>query len=1238
MLKWIVLAVVLALLWSATLVFDLPPVWLSIVLTLLGFGAVIGVLVFRRLRARRAARDLERALAAQAAEQARMARPDLQLEIHEMQAEFQKAIAALKSSKLGRGGADALYALPWYAIIGPPGVGKTTALKSSGLQFPYLSKTGGAVRGVGGTRNCDWWLTNEGVLLDTAGRWSTADEDRQEWHSFLDLLARFRPRKPLNGLIVAVALSEVAGGSEDEVIALAKQLRDRVDEVLGQLKMSLPVYLFLTKVDLVPGFVESFADLDRTSRGQVWGFTAPLGTPATEPGAYFQERFEELVQAVEQRALRRMGDERRVDVREAIFEFPQQLGAVTPTLTEFVRQLFSENVFQETPRLRGVYLTSGTQEGRPIDRLMSRMAEAFGIQQQLPTQGSTTDPKSYFLRDVFSQVIFADKELAARSAVEQLRQRRRRWLTAGAISLVALLISTFPAYAWFNSRALLQETLQIADAAAEGGSEADLERYDELRARTELLRSYEEDGAPLSMRLGMYQGDTIYPPLRSLYTRLVRESLVEPVFRDDLSDMEEFGRNFEAFPNARPSAEEHGRFYSVLKSHLLLTSPAEAGQPPLSDEEAGEQASEDARALQRWLAGQLLLRWMQETGLERGSPEAERMQAHLVSFVALLPEDDTLLFPRDAQTVQRARNALNRVSGESLALNQMIAQFEGRGYDLTLDRLVGTTGALEVRREAQIRGAFTRRAWEESVFETLAASPGTLLGEGWVLGLPEERGQATEEQLDALRSAYFRQYVGEWRDFLDRIAATATGTHVEALRMAQALTSGDPAPQQALFQQVAYHTTLPVPQEEEEDDGEGEGAEGALTESILEEGRRRMGRFGRVGQAVFDDALQRAGERWTAPPPVGGVPDTDPRYVAAQFDGFTRFGVAPAPADPAAPQQAVPLDLYLEQLRFVRDALQTFVDDEETADELMGKLQTARTVVRGQIEEQQVGWRPNFERLLWPPIDSAAENSSRALGISAGRSWCQEVVQPWRESIRGRYPFRREGHDVPLEDFHAFFAPEDGALWSFYDEVLKSSVPLEGSEFRFARRLGRDASNVFKRTLLAYLDDAHEVRRTFYPPGAGAGPRVDFDVRIRPSPRVATIALTVDEQIVSYENAPERWTRFTWPNDEAQVRGARLEVRGEGGLQERLQEEGEWGVFRLLEVGTVASRGGGVFTVVWRLHTHDVDITMDFRPARDVSPFFGAPGRRRSPALLAPARTELDPPSEIVVGERVCRR
>jgi type VI secretion system protein ImpL len=1250
MLKYIVAAFVIIAVWAAYILFFSPPedLWAPLAITALVVFVLLAIVIARRLRARRAARELEKALAAQAAEQARTARPDMQAEILQMQQEFQRAIQALKGSRMARGGENALYSLPWHVLIGPPGSGKSTALRNSGLQFPYMSTSGGGVRGVGGTRNCDWWLTNEGVLLDTAGRWATEDEDRDEWLSFLDLIKRFRPEKPLNGIVATVSLDQLGGAHEEEVAALARRMRERVDEVQNRLQMSLPVYVLFTKADLIPGFVETFNDLSKQDRGQIWGFTVPVGKPPPDIRAHFDERFEELAGIVEKRSLSRIGQERKIETRELIYSFPQQLGTLKKNCQEFVGRLFETSHYGQTPMFRGVYMSSGTQEGRPIDRVMHKMAEAFGIRSEINLGEPVTEAKSYFLRDVFLNVVFPDRDIAMRSAAELARQRRNHFIAAGIIFATAFLFTALPAWAWANNRSLINETREIVDQVAQNAN-ADgpltPQQIQPLRERVAMLEGYEENGAPLHYQFFMYQ-DEVFPPLNHFYTNLFRSEVVLPIFETDQNEMDQLGRRYEALPNAVPTGPEHADLYDRLRTHLLLSRPVAEGEPRLSEQDA-----EDENTVRAWLARRIARQWIDAMGGEEelNDQTREEVQRHAAQYVSLLAReenDDELVpensvrFPRDDETVARVRSALTRVSMTDMALERIIQEVEPMGYDLTLVSLVGNT-VTPMRSERVVRGAFTRNGWDNRVFEMLyGGNEDSVFGEAWVLGAElqaSERDAAQRrEDLRNLRNQYFRAYTNEWREFLRSIVVAAPDNNDEALGELRDLTRGQPEPYRLLFRQVLHNTML----QDEEDSADGEAAQ-AAGQSLWQRFWQRVARH-RVGREI--DNIRRDMEG------AGGIPLAGeenevlaPGHVFVAFEGFTRVGATPPPPPPPEGQEPppappVPIDAYEEQLHLVRDALQAHLDTPRGTEEgLETALATARTSTHALIFSQEVGWRPLLERLLLPPIDGTVTSVSTGQAGAAGRSWCTEVYSPYHRNMMGNYPMEHGGHDVPLADFAAFYAPE-GTLWAYYNEVLERRVPLEGDTYSFATRLGHASSSAYRTELLQYLERAHDITTTFFPPGS-ADPLVEFDVRIQPSVRVATQEFCVSGVCYEHHNGPERWQRFAWPGD-SPVDGASIEVRGEDGLHERVEQAGEWGLFRLLEQATVTStsRGRRVFTMTWRLRDHQVDVAVDIRPVRGDAPFFGVLGRERNPMFLQPLRSDhVDPPQQIASGRNTCR-
>ena len=188
-----------------------------------------------------------------------------------MRGKFQTGLQEFKSR-----GKD-IYKLPWYVIIGESGSGKTEAIRHSEIDFPPgLNKEH---QGTGGTVNMDWWFTNRGVILDTAGSMVFPEAgagETPEWQEFLRLLKKARPQCPVNGLFLVLSIESLIKDSADRISQKASRLAQHLDLIQRTLDVRFPVYLLVTKSDLLIGFREFFDSIeDPLLQHQMFGWSNP---------------------------------------------------------------------------------------------------------------------------------------------------------------------------------------------------------------------------------------------------------------------------------------------------------------------------------------------------------------------------------------------------------------------------------------------------------------------------------------------------------------------------------------------------------------------------------------------------------------------------------------------------------------------------------------------------------------------------------------------------------------------------------------------------------------------------------------------------------------------------------------------------------------------------------------------------------------------------------------------------
>jgi type VI secretion system protein ImpL len=655
-----------------------------------------------------------------------------------------------------------VYQLPWYVFIGAPGAGKTTALRHAGLRFPLAERIGVApVAGIGGTRQCDWWFTDQAVFIDTAGRYTTQDShaatDLHEWQTFLKLLRRHRPVQPINGVIVTVSVPDLLqGGAELEHQATA--VDHRLQELRSELGLSFPVYVLVTKMDLLAGFVEYFGDFDAAQREQVWGIT--LDFPALQAGdelaGELARRLAELPARIAAMTPRRLQEEPLPERRAAIYHFAAQVQALLPALEGFVRRALHHAGEAPVQSVRGVHLSSGTQEGNPIDRVLGELSRSYGMSLRTaprPDNGG----KAYFLTAMLQALVIAEAPLAGNNLA---RQKQRRWLvasSAGAVALVLVLACLLWGLSYRSNAAYVAAVRERVDKVVDRIDPAKSGRIDQLLplyATLEQLAAidrFDPAKASWGSDFGLFQGPRLARSAEQTYHRVLDETLA-PVFAKRLSQ------------TLRQTDDPTAR-YEALRIRLMLSVPARLQRDEVRRWAARAFSTPAPAGATPATAGQ-----------EPGAGEKQEWLRHL----DMLLERNAVLdaVQLDEAAVKAARTALADISMEQRVHERLLLRAsEQFGGEQTLAELASAAAVLALAPADAASGAlaipavYTRQAWRDVIDPNLDATIARLTDEaGWVLGerLPAAQSVAGDALAQRVAQRHARAAIAQW----DRLFAT----------------------------------------------------------------------------------------------------------------------------------------------------------------------------------------------------------------------------------------------------------------------------------------------------------------------------------------------------------------------------------------------------------------------------------------------------------------------------------
>ena len=1203
---------------------------------LLGAVLVIwfGVWLTKRILARRAAKRLEQALD----DDTRKASPNAKAtaqdkdEVAALRTRLQDAVKTIKTSKLGQlSGSAALYELPWYIVIGNPAAGKSTAIVKSSLKFPFAKSTDNIIQGIGGTSNCDWFFTSDGILLDTAGRYAVHEEDRSEWLGFLNLLKKHRPKAPINGIVIAVSMAELSAGKPEVTIELAKSLRQRVQELTEKLEVFAPIYLLFTKADLIAGFAEFFEDQDRTEREKVWGATLPYDTASTiQAVPQFEARFDELSDGLRELGIARMALHRGEALPPGVLTFPLEFAGLKPALSTFVATLFEENPFQYQPIFRGFYFTSAVQQGSATSRATNEVARQF----ELSARGEITTARvvaehGFFLKDLFAKVIFADRNLVRQYASRQ-KTRARIATFAMAVAALALALGGWT-WSYMGNRQLMSnvqaDLTKVAKLQADRVDLASrLEALEVLQDRIEQLRAWRTQH-PVSVGLGLYQGNAIERKLSQEYFNGVRQVMLQPV-----------SQTLEAFL-AEVNANA-GKLQPMTRTPASAARPLDEGgaQKPGPDRfaQASPERVEDAyNALKTYLmlgdkshmesghlTDQLTRFWRVWLDDNRGTMPREQMvrsAERMISFVTANLQDDALTAqPTNLGLVDQTRENLRRVVRGMPAKERVYAEVKARAATrfptFTVARIVGDQGKDAVAGSYAISGTFTREAWDgyiEEAFKT--AANGELQSVDWVLKTSARDDLSLEGSPEQIRKTltdlYKAEYVKEWQRFMQGISVAEFGNFDVAIKHMNALGDVNNSPVRKLMTTLFDQTSWDNPSLINERIGKVQrGFLDWFKQTILRQPPSQANINLNLSANAMEVPMGPIGKEFAALSRLMMSRDDSPTLMQGYLQQLakvrTRFNQIKTQGDPGpASRQMMGATLDAGQSELA-DALK-FVDEQ---------------MLVGMSDAAKASLRPLLVRPLMQSFAVIVGPSETEIN----RIWAAQVYEPYARTLAGKYPFDGNAKiEASPAEIAKVFGPS-GSISKFTTEALATLVVRRGDSITartwadMGLRLRPDFADHFAQWV-APLEGAAAGGGSNGNASAGAeqaSSQTVFQILPQGAPGLVEYTVEIDGQATRYRNTAPAWVNFVWPNPSGNP-GVRITgITVDGRSVELLNEPGRFGLTRMFELAQRRKLNDNVNELSWSRNgqTVTVQLRLISQPGASAPPPNQADGGGNAPA------------------------
>ncbi len=1070
-----------------------------------------------------------------------------------------RQLAALKSNLPGRKG---IYRLPWYLVMGLEDAGKTSLIQRSGQTYTLTNVT----RNNRGDRNAfgfDWWIGDEGVLIDpdgellsqSQGEGAGAEIQQRLWNHFIAWLERNRPQRPLNGVVLTIDLASLSVADPDQRRDRAILLRTRLRELMEQIGSRLPVYVTFTKMDLLYGFGPLVRTLSKQEKDRALGFTFSLENQMDSDDwlSQFVDRYTALVERLTDRLPDVLANTRDAEERAAAYSFTRQLAGLKPVLEQFLTDLLSADVFSTPAMVRGTFFTSVLQEGVPEDAFVSAAAANYQVAEPIQPAQRSGQSANLFTRELFPKIIYPEAGLAGDNRrVIQSRQRRLAVAAVVAICAGAGMTAGWQHFFIRNAEAAtaVENRVQgFIDNWQPVGFEPDntgrnlLGPLDELREATLAFGDHRRNW-PLFSDMGLYRGHEVGPEVEKSYLDMLAYQYLPALMFGVMAEMGQAPDNsterLEHLRVLRMLYDASGRRTDIVTRYM---------------QNYWQQAFPGQSDLQQRLMGHLDYA-MAHTDLARLTQEGDA-----VAVMTLAPFRSSVQWAQHelgrVATPERVYRDLEIEAEQEFRAPLELARESGPAFSTVFTRVDGygepvvSDGSGE-EDPLTIPALLTREGLEKWFLRKSGSVTELALVDAWVLGRRDnvEFSKADEARLLAsLQTLYAEHYAEAWRTALSRIDIQRFEDLNHGVRILESLTSGH-EPLASLLGQVRHNTRL-VPSAEVESAAARELLEQSPHFRMLQDIERQF--------AELNDLTRDNGDQPTGLEQI--------MLVVGELHEYMR-NIQEAPDKGKAALAAARARMGLQGADPIF-TLQRMADNQpEPLNRLLTRLATE-------------SWRVVLDQAV----------------AQLEREWYREVYQPFQQNLARHYPFNPDsGRDVALQDFERFFAP-GGVLDAFYQDNLKLFLEDHPEQVGDARRAG-----LVRGAVLTSLENADRIRRAYFTRGGS----LDVEFSLEPlnlSANKRRSVVNVDGQLVEFSHGPRQSIPLVWPNtlrDSVESRITLVPVQVNRSPRS-LSESGPWALFRLLDKADITGVSSSAVDV--RFRVDDGDMRYRLHAASNTNPF-----------------------------------